>query len=281
MTPAIFFAVGSGWLAFVCDFYIVSKMASGDVEAVLYVYILRSALYLANIFLVIFNQMSSEVVMRQAGAEVTENKLDYWYGALSHYIPHYLVSSVIRIYSELVPLLIFIVSILIYHSSIASDLFIICFMVVLFLAVFFFIQRRLTGNAAIAVAKFVLQTSEINLVEKSLVYHSDVQKKFLKIRKTSFSRKFEKYNTLAVGFSQSIRYQVEIVVVVTISFFAKNPFSDPAILYVLFRLGSSALQVVSIISSITHYYVYYKDMIEINPSIRFFGDGILRLLKKK
>lgn len=281
MNFPIFFAVGSGWLAFVCDFYIVSKMSSGDLGSVLYVYIVRSTLYLINIFLVILNQMRAEVMMRQAGAAISEGKLEYWYGALAHYIPHYLVSSVIRVFSELLPLLLFIFVILFYNPNFSTDLFIIFIAVVLFLAMFFFIQRKLTRNAVSAVSDFVSQTSEINLVEKSVSYHSASQKNFLKVRKAYFGQKFEKYNTLAVGFSQSIRFQVEIVVVVTIFLFANNSFRDPAMLYVLFRLGSSALQVVSIVSSITHYYVYYKDMVEINPKIRFFGDHILRLINKK
>ena len=115
------------------------------------------------------------------------------------------------------------------------------------------------------------------MVEKEILYHSGEQKEFLQNRKSKYAKSFEKFNSLAVGFSQSIRYQIEFIAVLTLVFSANSAFGEPAVWYVLFRLGSSALIAMSLIASITHYRVYYHDMINIYPHIRFFGDRILRL----
>ena len=266
----------TGWLAFICDFFIVSKMANGGLGDVLYIYLTRSGLYLVNIFLIILNQMQAETVMRQFGSQIPAVKLDYWYGTLSHYIPHYLVSSVLRIYSELAPLTIFAIGILLYYPKIAANLIVVSFAVGIFLIFFFYIQRIFTNKAAIAVERFVSQTTKINLVEKVTCYHLEQQKNFLVQRKNKLASSFQTFNTLAVSFSQSVRYQIEIVVVIAIYLFSSTSIYDPAVLYVLFRFGSSALQVVSILSSIAHYRIYFRQMLDTAPQVRFFGDAPLR-----
>lgn len=270
----------TGWLAFVCDFFIVSKMANGGLGDVLHLYLTRSGLYLINIFLIILNQMIAETKMRQIGSQIPTARHDYWYGTLSHYIPHYLVSSVLRVYSELAPLIVFSIGILLYYPEIAANLIVVGLAIGVFLAFFFYIQRLFTFRAAIAVERFVSQTAQINLVERVTSYHLEQQKNFLVNQKNMLASSFQKFNTLAVSFSQSVRYQIEIIVVIALYLFSSNSIYEPAVLYVLFRFGSSALQVVSILSSIAHYRIYFNQMLETAPQIRFFGDAPLRFGSK-
>lgn len=269
----------SGWAAYGCDLLIIYLidnfgLLNGNVVAV---FSLRSLTYLLNIFLVTRLQMTKEAELRGAGYEIAPDKIDFWYSSICHYVSHYLVPSLVRVFSELLPLTVFIVVAIGGYPDLISQFTVVLIAVLAYFFAYFFIQKKFSKNAAMVVSQFIRKLVDLNEVQRETYKHSQTDRQFLGDRKKESASQFINANSVAVAFSQSIRYQLELVVV--LAFVLGSPVfnSQAAGIYLLYRVANSSFQAVSIISSIVHYREFYVHMKSAHPRSQIFGDRILRL----
>ena len=275
--------IALGWVAYVLDYLLIQKIeATGMADPeVLYLYVARSLIYLMCIYFVTRSQMVVEGYLRGLGSKVETGDLQYWYSTLCSYIPHILLPSLIRIFSDALPLIIFIFFVCIKHESIRFLIFSIFSILFIYLVIFYIIQTSWSKKASKVASEVISNLTYINSVERKTVLHSADRKDFLKARKSRHVQNYVNANSAATTFSQTIRYQVELVAVLIIAFNIVNIPESASTFYVLYRLANAGFQMLGILSGIGQYRFYFFQAQKLVPEIRIFGDRVLNMLAGK
>jgi len=272
-----------GWIAYAIDYLIILQidMAGISNPKVLYWYLVRSLVYLLCIYSVTRCQMKCEGYMRSLGSKLGAEDIQYWYSTLCSHIPHILLPSLIRVVSDAVPLMIFIFVMCFEHNDIRVVIFNIFSILLIYLTVFYLIQSHWSRKASQIASKVISNLTHLNNVEKKISHHSMKKQDFIKTRKNQYIEKYVNINSGATAFSQTIRYQVELVAILIFAWNASIIPQGATTFYVLFRLANAGFQMLGILSGIGQYRFYFFQAQKLVPEISIFGSWLLKILMGK